>query len=180
VQVVEIAPPDGIAPVEWTLLTNLPISSSEEIARVVDVYRARWVIEEYFKALKTGCILEKRQNESLHALRNLIAVLLPIAWRLLVLRTLESAQPDAPATQALTPRMLAVLAVLAVLAALANRPMPAQPSVADALWAIASLGGHHHRRTKPGWQVLGRGFEKLSFAESVWAAARAGPNCDRT
>jgi hypothetical protein len=174
VQVVETTPPDGLEPVEWTLLTNLPISSNDEIARVVNVHRARWVIEEFFKALKTGRILDKRQNESLHALRNIIAILLPIAWRMLVLRTLASAQPDALATSAITPRMLAVLV------ALAKVPMPAAPTVADAMWAIASLGGHQHRRTRPGWQVLGRGFEKLLFAEVVWVAARAGPNCDRT
>ena len=50
--------------VEWILVTTEPIDTDEQLARVVDAYRARWVIEEFFKALKTGCALEKRQLES--------------------------------------------------------------------------------------------------------------------
>jgi hypothetical protein len=166
VQVCELDPPEGAQPVEWTLLTNLPISGESEIERIVDLYRARWIIEEYFKALKTGCALESRQHDNLHALRNVLAVFLPIAWRMLVLRRLAASESCAPATQALT------VAQLEVLLALANKPLPDAPTVTDVMWAIASLAGHHHRRTRPGWQTLGRGFEKLLFAETVWAAAR--------
>ncbi len=45
--------PTGETPVEWFLLTNLPVDTPDEIAFVVDCYRGRWTIEEYFKALKT-------------------------------------------------------------------------------------------------------------------------------
>jgi hypothetical protein len=55
-------------------------------AAVVDAYRARWVVEEFFKALKTGCQIEKRQMETYEALRIALALFLPIAVRLLALR----------------------------------------------------------------------------------------------
>ena len=40
-------------PVDWLLLTSEPIDTDEQILEVVDIYRARWLIEEYFSALKT-------------------------------------------------------------------------------------------------------------------------------
>ena len=36
-------------------MTTEPIDTVEQVLRIVDWYRARWVIEEFFKALKTGC-----------------------------------------------------------------------------------------------------------------------------
>ena len=38
----EMEPPAGDKPVEWRLLTNLPVTSLEEAARMIDWYRARW------------------------------------------------------------------------------------------------------------------------------------------
>ena len=46
-------PPDDMEPVDWLLLTSEPIDTDEQILEVVDIYRARWLIEEYFSALKT-------------------------------------------------------------------------------------------------------------------------------
>ena len=96
-------------PVEWTLLTSEPIGTVEEIEQVVDIYRARWTIEEYFKALKTGCAYEKRQLESSDSLLNALAIFIPIAWKLLQLRSLARSAPDAPADAVLTPLQLSVL-----------------------------------------------------------------------
>jgi len=55
VHVLERKAPQGEEPVEWMLFTSEKVESIEDAAAVVDHYRARWVIEEYFKALKTGC-----------------------------------------------------------------------------------------------------------------------------
>jgi hypothetical protein len=75
-------------PVEWTLVTTEPIDSPQAVERIVDAYRARWVIEEYLKVIKSGCAYEKRQLESFETLINALAIFIPIAWRLLLLRTL--------------------------------------------------------------------------------------------
>lgn len=164
VYVVERRPPRGEPPVEWFLLTDLPVTTTDEIAFVVDCYRGRWMIEEYFKALKTGCAYEKRQLETAHSLLNAMAVLAPVAWRLLLLRHLAREAPERPASAALTPTQIDVLR------AVAKRPIPEKPSVQDAMLAIAGLGGHLPRNGDPGWLVLGRGMHDLLLLELGWRA----------
>jgi hypothetical protein len=173
VHVFELGPPAGEPAVEWLLLTSLPVGTAEALEFIVDTYRARWVIEEYFKAIKTGCQYEKRQLESAHALLNALAVLVPVAWRLLLLRHLAREDAGRPATDALTPVQVAVLK------ATAKKPMPASPSVRDALLAVAALGGHIKNNGEPGWQVLGRGYRDLLILELGWQARGAPPGCDR-
>jgi hypothetical protein len=87
VHVFEPDPPDGVEPVEWVLYTTEPIDTPESLTAIVDHYRARWRIEEYFKALKTGCAFEKRQLTTYASLQRAMALLAPIAWHLLALRT---------------------------------------------------------------------------------------------
>ena len=94
----ELNPPEGEEAVEWLLFTTEPISTPEEVADVVDNYRARWLIEEYFKALKTGCKYEERQLESADGLFNALGVFAILAWRLLLLRFIQRTATDEPAT----------------------------------------------------------------------------------
>lgn len=167
VRVYEVDVPEGEPPVQWMLVTNLDIDNPADVERIVDIYRARWTIEEFFKALKTGCSFEKRQLESMHALLNALAIFVPIAWRLLRLRTLARDAPDAPATTVLSATQLAALR------AYKRVKLPPDPTAHDALMAVASLGGHLKNNGAPGWQVLGRGFEKLLWLEVGWISAMA-------
>jgi hypothetical protein len=167
VHVQEVGAPDDEMPVSWVLFTNEPIATKEEIARVVDIYRARWVIEDYFMALKTGCAFEKRQLESKTTLLNLLAIFVPIAWRLLLLRSLARDDPDAPAVYALPPPQLEVLEVIS------RKKLPDNATVRDVYLAIAALGGHIKSNCSPGWRVLFRGYERLRAFEQGWLAARA-------
>jgi len=173
IHVFELGPPRGEPPVEWFLLTNLPVDSTDALEGVVDIYRARWIIEEYFKALKTGCQYEKRQLESAHTLLNALAVLVPVAWRLLLLRHLSRDDATRPATDALTP------AQVQVLKATAKKPLPETPTVRDALLAVAALGGHIKNNGEPGWQVLGRGYRDLLILELGWQARGEPSGCDQ-
>ena len=141
-----------------------PVETAAQILYVVDVYRARWVIEEFFKALKTGCQYEKRQLESAHSLLNALAILAPVAWRLLLLRHLARHAPERPASDALTPTQLEVLH------ATAKRPLPTRPTIREAMLAVAGLGGHLPRNGDPGWLVLGRGMHDLLLLELGWRA----------
>jgi hypothetical protein len=160
VHVREINAPDGEQPVEWMLATTEPIDTPAQIAAIVDAYRSRWLIEEYFKALKTGCAIEKRQLESEHALKNALAVFAPIAWQLLRLRTLSRDTDARPASDALSSLRLRLLR------AHKRTKMPSSATVRDAFLAIAKLGGHIKNNGEPGWQVIGRGFEKLLMLEA--------------
>jgi len=171
VRVWELDPPDGETPVEWVLYTSEPVDVAQQLSQIVDWYRARWVIEEYFKALKTGCAYEKRQLESRRALENVLALFLPIAWQLLRLRNLARDEPDMPAADILSPSQLAVLRRVA------RRPLPPNPTARDALLAIAALGGHLKRNGEPGWITLWRGFEEVITLAAGWdlALGAAGP-----
>lgn len=167
IHVLEVDPPAGDAPVEWRLWTTEPIDTVDQVLKVVDFYRARWRIEELFKALKTGCAFEKRQFRTYIALRRVLAVLLPVAWRILRIRTLARSEPDRAATEVLSERQIAVLR-----ATTKRGPLPINFTVHDALYAVAALGGHLKRNGPPGWQTLGRGFDELLSREIGWAAAR--------
>jgi hypothetical protein len=168
VQVVEHKPPRGTTPVEWLLVTTLPIDDPASVAAIVDNYRARWVIEEYFKALKTGCSYEKRQLESRHALLNALGVLAPLAWRLLALRTLADDEPTAPAASLLDPDEIHVLRKMSK-----DIKLGPAPAVAEVLMAIARLGGHFPQNGRPGWLVLGRGLEKVLERVEGYRLAKA-------
>ncbi|WP_437644872.1 IS4 family transposase [Sorangium sp. So ce362] len=166
VRVWELEPPPGEAPVEWVLLTSEPVESDEQLAQLVDWYRARWMVEEFFKALKTGCAYEKRQIEDLHGLRNVLALFAPIAWQLLLLRSEARRALEQPASAVLTPTQLDVLRVFA------RKPLPENATARDAFLAIAALGGHLRRNGEPGWQTLGRGYEQLLILVQGWSAAK--------
>jgi len=157
--------PEGTEPVSWVLLTTEPVATYEQVLAVLEDYRTRWLIEEFFKALKTGCAIEKRQLESYDALVNALSLFIPIAWQILTLRNLHRTEPNAPAELVLRPSQIAVLR------ARFPKLMPRSPTVDDALRAVAHLGGHFIKKL-PGWQVLGRGMEDLLMLEEGWLLAR--------
>jgi transposase-like protein/DDE family transposase len=164
IHVFEKKPPPGEPAVEWFLLTNLPIDTPEAIAFAVDCYRGRWTIEEFFKALKTGCQYERRQLESAESLLNALAILAPVAWRLLLLRHLARSKEKTSATVALSPKQLEVLR------AVAKKPLSTRATARDAMLAVAALGGHLKSNGDPGWLVLGRGMHDLLLLELGWRA----------
>lgn len=159
--------PAGQEPVEWLLYTTERVETREDLERVVDYYRARWVIEELNKALKTGCVVQDRQLESFDALTTMLALSLPVAVELLALRTLAQMDTLAPASHILDKQQLAALRHLS------HRPLPENPTVQDALWCIAGLGGHIKNNGWPGWQVLQRGMEKFVAFAAGWRAREA-------
>jgi hypothetical protein len=168
VHVFEAEPPEGEEAIDWLLLTSEPVDTADAAMRVIDFYRARWAIEEYFKALKTGCAYEKRQLESYHSLLNALALLAPIAWGLLLLRSTARSFPELPASELFSREELSVLKAISV-----RVNLSAQPSVRDVLLAIAGVGGHLKRNGDPGWQTLAAGYEDFLMALRGWAAAKA-------
>ena len=166
VEVVEVDPPDDATAIHWLLLSTLPVSEPDQACRVVDIYRKRWLIEEFFKALKTGCAAEKRQGKSLWSLLNTITLLVPVAWRLLVLRTLARLEPNAPAHRVLDGVELRALREL-----IPKAKLPRHPTTGQVMLAIARLGGHLKSNGEPGWLVLGRGLEELLTVVVGWRMA---------
>jgi Transposase DNA-binding len=173
VRVWEPDPPEGEAPIAWTLWTTEPIATPEDLAAIVDSYRARWVIEEFFKALKTGCAYETRQLEDYEGLVNALALFLPIACQLLEVRSESRRAPDAPASTVLTETELRVLR------ALGRKRLSETPSLREALFAVAALGGHIKYSGEPGWLTLARGFVELRLLTRGWEAAELQPPRDQ-
>ena len=169
VHVFEPRPPRGEEPIEWMLFTSETVNTLADATDIVDHYRSRWIIEEYFKALKTGCSFEKRQLTTYEGLVRALAIFAPLAWRLLALRHLARASRPRPASGLLEDEQLLLLRTL-----LAKRryALPVDPTVYDAMLGIAALGGHIKNNGDPGWLVIGRGFTRFVEAEAVWRLAR--------
>lgn len=169
VHVVEPEPPPGEAAIEWMLFTSEPVQTLEDATVIVDHYRARWLIEEYFKALKTGCAFEKRQLMHLDGLVRALAVFVPMAWRLLLLRHLGRAPVPIPVDHLFDGEQVLLLRKL-----LKRRGyhLPRRPTMRDAMLGIAALGGHIKNNGAPGWLVLGRGLTRFFETEVGWRLAR--------
>jgi Transposase Tn5 dimerisation domain len=148
-------PPDGVEPLEWVLYTDRPTEILQEALVGVMDYGTRFMVEEFHKALKTGMKVEELQLEQANRLFAAIAVMSVVALRLLDLRELGRAFPDAPAACTGLDELELELLSLAV-----ERELT---TVAEVLLAVGRLGGHMNRRGDgmPGWITLWRGMKML-------------------
>jgi hypothetical protein len=170
VQVTEVAPPLGEKVIDWTLLTNEPVSTFDDAWRVTSWYERRWTVEEYHKALKTGCQIEDMQFTTVERLGPAIALLSVVALTLFNLRN-ASRRPDAETCQATT---LFAREYVTVLSIKRHGEIRSDLTIHDFLYALARLGGHQNRTRDrhPGWLVLWRGWTKLQAMLDGYAAAQ--------
>jgi len=141
---------------DWILFTTVPVTDAATALERIAWYRLRWVMEEYHKALKTGCAMEQRQLRRGLGLLALLGLLAIVAVRLLQLRTIARLVPDTPASQMIEPEWLETVARL--------RGGSTDPMTADQFWrTVAGLGGFLGRTGDgdPGWQTLWRGWLRL-------------------
>lgn len=158
VEVREVHAPEGVKqPLHWMLLTSLPCRTLVEARRVVGRYTARWWVEEYHKALKSGAGVEDSQLQRAGRLEPLIAVLAVVAVRLLNTKMLARSCPEgSEANLSFGPEALAILEKKF------KRPAEGWTNV-KLLVAIARLGGFLGRKHDgmPGWQTIWRGWHRL-------------------
>ena len=159
-EVREVHTPEGVEePLHWVLLTSLPCRTLAEARRVVGRYTARWWIEEYHKALKSGATVEASQLERGGRLEPLIAVLAVVATRLLNTKLLARSRPEGTeAKESFGPEDLAILEKKF------GRPEGGW-SNRNVLVATARLGGFLARKHDgmPGWQTIWRGWQRLMW-----------------
>ena len=170
----EVDPPDGVEPIEWLLLTLDPITSVADAWLRVEWYRYRWRIEEFFKVLKTGCLIEKRQFESRDTFEVSLGLSLLTAARLLALTKRARHDPDAPASEVLSPDEENILSLHAE-AHRGRAPSPLR--LAETVVLIAMLGGYKGRSCDgpPGWITLWRGYRRLCTMVHGYQLARTKP-----
>ena len=171
VYVAEVSPPPrGEKPIDWMLLTNQPVLDPDDAWRVVEWYERRWVVEEYHKAMKTGCQIEDLQFTAVERLQPAIALLSGVALTLLNLRD-ASRRSDASTRPAVT---LFALEYIEVLSAWRYGKLRSDLTIHDFFFALARLGGHQNRKGdhRPGWLVLWRGWMKLQYMLDGYLAVK--------
>jgi hypothetical protein len=62
--------PKGRKPIEWKLLTDLPIGSRTDAIEKINWYALRWKIEVFHKILKSGCKAEDSKVRTAERLAN--------------------------------------------------------------------------------------------------------------
>jgi hypothetical protein len=76
-------PPPGEPPVEWILLTTLPIDTPEQVRTIVAYDCVRWSIEVFLRTLQSGCWIERRRFEHIDRFLPCLGLCLIVAWRTL-------------------------------------------------------------------------------------------------
>lgn len=84
-------------PVNWYLLTTMPINSFEEAMEALRFYCLRWRIEDWHRVLKSGCRVEDVRLKSAERLKRAIAIDMVVAWRIMLMTLLARQVPDLPA-----------------------------------------------------------------------------------
>ena len=111
VHVIELNPLIVSKPIEWTLLTTLPINDYWDALQVVQYYALRWRIEIFHLVFKEGCAIEKLQLEKPQRLENAIALYSIVAAQVTSLRYLAQTQGQKPMTlTGFTPKQYTYLA----------------------------------------------------------------------
>ena len=168
VLVEETNPPEGEVPVQWILLTTLPIDSSDAVRQIVAWYCERWGIEVYFRTLKSGCRIEERQFEFLDRELNFIAVSLIHAWRILLLCRLGRECPDMPCDVVFHASEWKAVCMVRNQAEAPDVP----PRLNEMIRWIAAMGGHVIRSTTkahhPGTQTLWLGLQRVNDLAIAW------------
>jgi len=154
VQVRETKAPEGVSPVEWTLISTMPVTTVDEARAMVVRYSRRWLIERLHYTLKSGCNVERLQLDDFDSLTKAMCLYYIVAWRMLYMTYLAREDDSKPASTVLTADELTVLV------AASKRPIL---TIADAIVNIAKLGGYtfYKKAPPPGVKVLWLGWRKL-------------------
>ncbi|MFZ4398215.1 MAG: IS4 family transposase [Kiritimatiellia bacterium] len=161
----EVNPPESEEPVEWMLLTGLPVEQAEQARLVVEYYKVRWMIEIFFRVLKSGCRVEKRRFENIERLLNCLAVYLIVSWRTLFVCRLARAQPDISCEVIFTPdEWKAVWQVVRQ-----TSPPNTPPTLAQMTDLVAHLGGYVRRgNSPPGPHTVWIGLQRAHDFAICW------------
>ena len=174
VMVREPNPPPGAEAVEWLLLTSLPIAELEQVRRVIQHYCTRWIVEIFFRVLKSGCRVEQRRFEVLDRLLTCLAVYLIVTWRTLYVCRLGRSSPEVSCEAVFEPaEWKATWKVVR-----GENPPREAPPLGVILRLVAELGGYVNRkRSDPGPQTVWIGLQRVHDFALCWQ--RFGPDTRR-
>jgi len=175
---VDVREPDiqaGTEPLHWRLLTTHPVANAEQAWRIVDWYKQRWLIEQFFRVLKTqGFRLEDSQVANADRLLKLVAIAAKAAVITIQLLQARDGRAHQPARLAFDTNGVATLAAL-------NRNLESQSkrlrnphppdSLAWAAWIIGRLGGWdgYPSSKPPGPITMKNGLEYFHAVAAGWS-----------
>ncbi len=159
VHAVESAPPNGEKPIEWFVLTTLPVDSAEQAAEILRFYSLRWRIEDWHRVLKSGCHIDELGHHRVERLERAIAIRMVIAWRVMLMTLLGREVPELPAEIVFSDIELRVIGDFAQSR---GRSRPTQ--LGEAVRHVAILGGYLNRNhdPPPGHQLMWQGYATLT------------------
>jgi IS4 transposase len=169
IMAIEEDPPKGEDPLIWILLTSLPVSTFEDVVKVIQYYLCRWEIETFFKVLKSGCKIEERQLQTTERMKALITVFMILAWRVMFTmmmgRVCGEMACDVIFDEA---EWKAVYKILNKKQTLPEKP----PSLGEFVIMIAVLGGYVDRNKEgpPGVKVMWKGMARMVDFALAWEA----------
>jgi hypothetical protein len=167
----EEQPAQGIPPLEWLLLTSVPVNHLADAEERLAWYTCRWIVEEYHQCLKTGCAMEQSQLRDGQRLERLLGFLAILAVRMLQLRDLARTHPNQPAIHTVQPILVQIMAQL--------EHLDPQTMTTQTFWhAVAKIGGFPGRRSdrEPGWKRLWDGWlQLLNWVEGARLVANLPP-----
>lgn len=170
VLVQEVDPPDGEPPVQWILLTTLPIGTVEEVRRIVEYYCVRWNIEVLFRTLKSGCRIEQRRFEHVDRIYRCLALYLIVAWRTMFVCRMGRECPEADCEALFEPSEWKAVWT----AVHRKKPPRKRPRLGEMVRLIAQLGGYVERpESQPGAQTVWIGLQRMY--DLAWAWDAFGP-----
>jgi Transposase Tn5 dimerisation domain/Transposase DNA-binding len=142
----------------WILLTSLPLKNFGDASRVIDYYKKRWHVENYFKILKDGgCKVERASLRTFERLDKYITLFSVIAWRIYYVKHLAEAVPDEDSSLTFSEEESLVLKIENKL------PDDQKITIREALRFVAKMGGFNGRKSdgEPGTVSIWRGLIKL-------------------
>jgi len=166
VLVTEVDPPDGDVPVEWMLVTSLPIDTVEQVRAVIQNYGVRWMIEVYFRTLKSSCRVEERQFETIDRALNSLAIYMIVAWRALMVCRIAREYPDQSCESIFAPEEWKSVHYI-----VHQQPPPDEPPTLKQMTRmIGQLGGYvdRVRKDEPGPQTVALGLQRGHDMARCW------------
>lgn len=153
----EVNPPNKDDRLEWILYSSKPVKDFSQACNGLDDYTNRWLIEEWHKALKSGCQVEARQLQAARRLENMVGLMSVEAVRLLQVKSIARTDPNRPAQRVVPSQWIEMLCRVRKTG---NR---ARLTVREFYRELAKLGGFLGRKSdgEPGWITIWRGWEKL-------------------
>jgi hypothetical protein len=174
VDVRETTQPETGEAIHWRLLTTHAVTNVEEARRIVDLYRMRWIIEEFFRTLKTaGFDIEATDISEPRAMINFVAAATTAAVTVMQLVQARDGTTEQTLAQAFEPSdqplLEALSAKLEGKTARQKNPHP-KGSLGFGTWVIARLGGWTGYYGKPGPRVIREGlndFERIKYGSTL-------------